>query len=73
MAKKTEAEQLQELKQKQKSLNDQILRLENKQLLKIGKSAKNYTLTEWSENSLNNAFKFLKEQGEQQFKETTNE
>lgn len=73
MAKKTEAEQLQELKLKQKSLNDQILRLENKQLLKIGKSAKNYTLTEWSENSLNNAFKFLKEQGEQQFKETTNE
>lgn len=69
MAKKTEAEQLQELKQKQKSLNDQILRLENKQLLKIGKSAKNYTLTEWSENSLNNAFKFLKEQGEQQFKD----
>jgi hypothetical protein len=68
MAKKTEAEQLKELKQKQKSLNDQILRLENKQLLKIGKSAKNYTLTEWSENSLNNAFKFLKEQGEQQFK-----
>ena len=73
MAKKTEAEQLEELKQKQKSLNDQILRLENKQLLKIGKSAKNYTLTEWSEKSLNNAFKFLKEQGEQQFKETTNE
>ena len=71
MAKKTEAEQLHELKQKQKSLNDQILRLENKQLVKIGKSAKNYTLTEWSENSLNNAFKFLKEQGEQEFKENT--
>ncbi len=73
MAKKTEAKQLQELKQKQKSLNDQILRLENKQLLKIGKSAKNYTLTEWSENSLNNAFKFLKEQGEQKFKESKSE
>lgn len=69
MAKKTEAEQLQELKQKQKDLNDQILRLENKQLLKIGKSAKNYTLTEWHETSLDNAFKFLKEKGEQQFKE----
>lgn len=68
MAKKTEVEQLQELKLKQKSLNDQILKLENKQLLRIGKSAKNYTLTEWHENSLENAFKFLKEQGEHKFK-----
>ena len=67
MAKKTSVEQLEDLKLKQKSLNEQILKLENKQLLKIGKAAKNYSLTAWQENSLNNAFKFLKEQGEQQF------
>lgn len=68
MAKKTETQLLEDLKNQQKSLNDKILKLEHKQLLKIGKSAKNYALVEWHEDSLNNAFKFLKEQGEQQFK-----
>lgn len=68
MAKKTEAQLLEDLKNQQKTINDKILKLEQKQLVKIGKSAKNFSLTEWSETSLENAFKFLKEQGEQQFK-----
>ena len=67
MAKKTEAQLLEDLKNQQKAINDKILKLEHKQLLKIGKSAKNYALAEWNETSLENAFKFLKEQGEQQF------
>tara|TARA_B110000261_G_C12897549_1_gene283084 strand:+ start:232 stop:453 length:222 start_codon:yes stop_codon:yes gene_type:complete len=73
MAKKTETQLLEDLKNQQKSLNDKILKLEHKQLLKIGRSAKNYALVEWHETSLDNAFKFLKEQGEQQFKESKSE
>ena len=69
MAKQTETQLLEDLKNQQKALNDKILKLEHKQLLKIGKSAKNYALVEWHETSLANAFKFLKEQGEQRFKE----
>ena len=71
MAKKSEAQLLEDLKNQQKAINDKILKLEHKQLLKIGKSAKNYSLVEWHETSLENAFKFLKEQGEKQFKENT--
>jgi len=73
MAKKTESQLLEDLKNQQKTINDKILRIEHKQLLKIGKSAKNYALVEWHETSLENAFKFLKEQGEQQFKESKSE
>ena len=73
MAKKTEAQLLEDLKNQQKSINDKILKLEHKQLLKIGKSAKAHSLTEWHEDSLNNAFKFLNEKGEQQFKKTVSE
>ena len=73
MAKKTETQLLEDLKNQQKAINDKILKLEHKQLLKIGKSAKNYALVEWHEDSLENAFKFLKEQGEQQFKESKSE
>jgi hypothetical protein len=73
MAKKTESQLLEDLKNQQKTINDKILKLEYKQLLKIGKSAKNYALVEWHDKSLENAFKFLKEQGEQQFKESKSE
>ena len=73
MAKKTEAQLLQDLKDQQKTINDKILKLEHKQLLKIGKSAKNYALVGWHDTSLENAFKFLKDQGEQQFKESKSE
>ena len=69
MAKKTEIEQLEDLKNQQRVINDKILKLEYKQLLKIGKSAKDYALVEWHETSLENAFKFLKKQGEQEFRE----
>ena len=65
----TQSEQLQKLKDQQKDLEKKILRIEHKQLLKIGKSAKQYQLTEWHEHSLVKAFEFLKETGEDQFKE----
>lgn len=71
MAKKTELEILEDLKAQQKALNEKILKIEHKQLLKIGKSAKQYQLTEWHEKSLIKAFEFLKETGEDQFKEHT--
>tara|TARA_B110000977_G_scaffold168126_1_gene217111 strand:- start:242 stop:460 length:219 start_codon:yes stop_codon:yes gene_type:complete len=67
MAKKTELEILENLKVQQKSLNEKILKLEHKQLLLIGKTAKKYQLTEWHESSLTKAFEFLKETGEEQF------
>jgi len=73
MAKKTEAQLLEDLKNQQKTINDKILKLEQKQLLKIGKLAKTHSLTDWQDKSLENAFKFLKEQGEQQFKESKSE
>ncbi|ASG68923.1 hypothetical protein fh0823_23410 [Francisella halioticida] len=65
----TQSEQLQKLKEQQKDLEKKILRIEHNQLLKIGKSAKQYQLTEWHEKSLIKAFEFLKETGEDQFKE----
>tara|TARA_B110000977_G_C11032037_1_gene475655 strand:+ start:155 stop:421 length:267 start_codon:yes stop_codon:yes gene_type:complete len=68
MAKKTDAQIVAELKIQQKDLSDIILKIEHKQLLKIGRSAKNYGLVEWHEDSLYNAFKFLKESGESEFK-----
>ena len=68
MAKKTDAELVIELKKQQKELSDKILRIEHKQLLRIGKSAKNYGLIEWHEDSLYKAFSFLKESGEAEFK-----
>ena len=67
MTKKTELEILGNLKVQQKALNEKILKLEHKQLLLIGKSAKKYQLTEWHENSLVKAFEFLQESGEEQF------
>ena len=72
MAKKTELEMLEDLKAQQKVLNDRILKIEHKQLLKIGKSAKQFELTLWHEKSLIKAFEFLKETGEEQFKEKVN-
>ncbi|OIN85050.1 hypothetical protein [Francisella sp. TX07-6608] len=68
MAKKSDAQLLEDYRLQQKKLAEKIVRLENKQLIRIGKSAQHYSLTQWHETSLDNAFKFLKEQGEQQFK-----
>ena len=73
MNKKTDAQIVNELKQQQKDLSDRIVKIEHKQLLKIGKSAKNYGLIEWHEDSIFNAFKFLKESGESEFKMNENE
>ena len=73
MTKKTDLQIVNELKQQQKDLSEKILKIEHKQLLRIGKSAKNYGLVEWHEDSIFNAFKFLKESGESEFKKKENE
>ena len=69
MTKKTESQILEELKIQQKSLTDRILKIEHKQLLKIGKFAKQQQLLMWDDKSLVKAFEFLKESGEDQFKQ----
>ena len=73
MTKKTDLQIVNELKQQQKDLSEKILKIEHKKLLRIGKSAKNYGLVEWHEDSIFNAFKFLKESGESEFKKNENE
>ena len=73
MTKKTDLQIVNELKQQQKDLSEKILKIEHKQLLRIGKAAKNYGLVEWHEDSIFNAFKFLKESGESEFKKNENE
>jgi hypothetical protein len=67
MAKKTGLEILTDLKKQQKSLADKISKIEHKQLLNIGKAAKKHALTEWNDASLDKAFKFLQESGENDF------
>ena len=71
MTKKTQIQILEDLKSQQKNINDKITKLEQKQLLKVGKSAQKHSLTDWSETSLEKAFIFLKEQGEQEFSDKT--
>jgi hypothetical protein len=68
MNKKTESHILADLKLKQKTLADKILKIEQKQLIKVGKLARQYQLTDWDDESLIKAFEFLREQSEQQFK-----
>ena len=69
----TPSEQLKKLEDQQKSLQSKIANIKDKQLQKIGKLADKHFLANWDEDSLNNAFKFLKEKGEQQFKKIVNE
>jgi len=63
----TPAEQLNKLEEQQQSLQAKIAKVKDKQLQKIGKLADKYGLATWDEKSLNQAFVFLKESGQEQF------
>ena len=60
MAGTSTAEQLKKLNEQQKSLQEKIAKVKDKQLQKIGKIADKHDLTEWDEKILDKAFAFIK-------------
>ena len=69
----TAAEQLKKLEEQQKSLQSKISKIKEKQLQKIGKLADKHSLTTWDEKTLDSAFAFIKESGQEQFKNNEKE
>jgi hypothetical protein len=63
----TPVEQLKKLEEQQKSLQDKITKIKDKQLQKIGKLADKHDLATWDEKVLDKAFAFIKESGANQF------
>ena len=69
----TPSEQLIKLEEQQKSLQDKITKIKEKQLQKIGKLADKHALATWDEKVLDKAFSFIKESGQEQFKNNEKE
>ncbi len=65
----TPSEQLMKLEEQQKTLQDKITKVKDKQLQKIGKLADKHGLATWDEKVLDKAFAFIKESGADQFNE----
>ncbi len=65
----TPSEQLMKLEEQQKSLQAKITKIKDKQLQKIGKLADKYCLASWDEKILDKAFSFIKESGQENFKQ----
>ena len=64
----TPSEQLMKLEEQQRSLQAKIAKIKDKQLQKIGKLADKHCLASWDDKVLDKAFAFIKESGQEQFK-----